>query len=371
MEAVNLIQGSPEWLAFRKDHYPASEAPSMMNVGKFEPKKTADLALVRLGLKVIEISDYQQKIFDEGHETEENARPLAAQIIGEPLSNMTGRMDVYELAMGLSASLDGVNFGGDILFEHKIWNEKLAVDVRKKNLSPYYYWQLEQQLLVSGAEKVIFVTSDSFKISPEDLEQIKDKLAMYSEEQTAPDGSKFHYAANCFEYMEYRAQPGFAEQLVQGWADFEQVVAEVLVEDEAWLDISKEYLAVNSELILVNAKKKELEERLNPYKTALISSAKSSGTTKMIGGGVEVGEMIRKGGLDEKLLLELLTPEQLSKCRKADTSSWSVKVAKSTLTQEQLDEAKVIQAQHGNKSKIQIGAITPNQNVLGAGAFNF
>ncbi len=119
MEAVNLIQGSPEWLAFRKDHYPASEAPSMMNVGKFEPKKTADLALVRLGLKVIEISDYQQKIFDEGHETEENARPLAAQIIGEPLSNMTGRMDVYELAMGLSASLDGVNFGGDILFEHK------------------------------------------------------------------------------------------------------------------------------------------------------------------------------------------------------------------------------------------------------------
>ncbi len=371
MDVVNLIQGSDAWLEFRRNHYPASEAPPMMGVGKYDPKTAPDLAMVRLGLKTKEISDFQQKIFDEGHETEENARPLVAQLIGEPLSNMTARMDVYELAMGLSASLDGVNFGGDIVFEHKLWNEKLAADVRKKSLSPYYYWQLEQQLLVSGAEKVIFVTSDSFKISPEDLEQIKDKLAMYSEEQTAADGSKFHYAANYFEYMEYRAQPGLAAELIQGWADFEQVVAEVLVEDEAWLDISKEYLAVNSELILVNAKKKELEERLSPYKTALISSAKSSGTTKMIGGGVEVSQMTRKGGLDEKLLLQLLTPEQLAQCRKADTSSWNVKVAKNTLTQEQIDEAKAIQAQHGNKSKIQIGAITPNQNVLGAGTFDF
>mgnify|MGYP006185947583 CR=1 FL=1 len=34
-----------------------------------------------------------------------------------------------------------------------------AADVRAGDLDAHYYWQLEQQLLVSGAEKVIFVCS--------------------------------------------------------------------------------------------------------------------------------------------------------------------------------------------------------------------
>jgi len=54
----------------------------------------------------------------------------------------------------------------DIVFEHKLWNEKLAAAVRKGDIDPMYAFQMEQQLLVSGADKVIFVVSDG---TPENM----------------------------------------------------------------------------------------------------------------------------------------------------------------------------------------------------------
>ncbi|GAB6071568.1 hypothetical protein JCM30760_26660 [Thiomicrorhabdus hydrogeniphila] len=371
MEAVNLIQGSPEWLEFRKNHYPASEAPSMMGTGKFVPKTPEDLALVRMGLKEMEISEYQQKIFDDGHETEENARPLAEMIIGESLANMTCRKDFSELALGLSASLDGVNFGGDIVFEHKIWNASIAESIKKGQLSPYYTWQLEQQLLVSGAKKALFVTSDSFKISLEDFESRKDSLAMYSDVQTEPDGTEFRYAANDFAYIEYEAQPGKAEELIQGWMRFEEIMAEVFAEDESWVEIAENFLHINQEIKTLNAKKKDLENRLKPYKTSLIDTVKSSGTTKMIGAGVEVVQMVRKGGIDEKLLEQFLTPEQIEQCRKSESVSWQVKESKIKPTSEQIAKANEVKKKSGDKPSISISAIPPSPNVANAGNFAF
>ncbi|MNJ43904.1 hypothetical protein D3C77_389300 [compost metagenome] len=79
---------------------------------------------------------------------------------------------------------------GDTLFEHKLWNEKVVAQIRSGELEPHYFWQLEQQLLVSGAERVIFVCSDG---TPEK-----------------------------FAHIEYRPVAGRREQLVAGWAQFEE-----------------------------------------------------------------------------------------------------------------------------------------------------
>ncbi|WP_127471927.1 YqaJ viral recombinase family protein [Thiomicrorhabdus aquaedulcis] len=370
-EFVNLVQGSLEWLEFRKNHYPASEAPSMMGESKFEPLKPEDLALIRLGLKAVVVSDYQQTIFDNGHETEECARPLVAMLINEPLANTTCRMNVPSLSMMLSASLDGITFDGDTLFEHKQWNESLAEDVRNKSLTPAYTWQLEQQLLVSGAKKVIFVTSDAFKLPAEDLEQFRDSLVTFSEEQIDEAGVRFHYAANHFEYMEYTPQPGKAQELIKGWENFEQTVAEVLVDNDVWASLADEYLAAKKELDVLMAQKDAIESRMEPFKKALINSAKSAGSIKMIGSGVEVSRMTRKGGLDEKSLLQFMSAEELDSCRKAESSSWQVKAAKNKPTPEQIKNAKAIQAKHGNKQSNQVPAVMPNRNVMEAGLFNF
>ncbi|MBD3821875.1 MAG: YqaJ viral recombinase family protein [Thiotrichales bacterium] len=371
MEVVNLIQGTPEWKQFRLEHYPASEAPSMMGEGKYDPKTPEDLALVRMGLKTYPVSDYQQKIFDEGHEREECARPLVEQLIGDKLANMIARLPISGLSMPLSASFDGINFDGDILFEHKLWNEALGENVRNKQLSPAYYWQLEQQLLVSGAKKVIFVTSDSFRVAPEDYEDVKTRAKMISEPLVDVNGETYYTAANYFEWMEYEAVPGRAEELIAGWQNFEQVVAEVLVEDEGWLYNATEFLTLSQKIAELKDSLKELEDKAKPYRDALIQSAKSAGNSKMIGGGVEVSCSSRKGALDEKKLLNFLTQEQLEQCRKASSESWKVVESKLTVTQEKMEEAKKVKEKMGKKAPKITPAVIPPQNVITAGMFAF
>jgi predicted phage-related endonuclease len=366
MEVVNLIQGSQEWLDFRKEHYPASEAPVVMGAGKFEPKTPENLALVRLGVKTIDVSDFQQSIFDKGHHTEECARPLVEKMLGEPLSNMTGKIPADELNYDLSASLDGINFDGDILFEHKMWNESLASDVRNKDLKPFYYWQLEQQLLVSNAKKVIFVTSDAFVIKEDELEQIKDSIVQLSEPFQNDEGEMLYYAATNFEYMEYEAVKGRSEQLIAGWKEYEQIVAEILVDDDSWNTLAEKYIAINQQIEDFNLEKRKLQAQLKPYKTALIGAVKATGNKKVVGGGLEVAYSSRKGSLDEKKLLELLTPEQLETCRKSKSTAWRVKVTKLELDQEQI---KASREKSGSISSVNV--TIPVESVVLAGTYNF
>jgi len=153
MKIHNVAQGSEAWHALRANYFTASEAPAMMGASK-QMKRTELLHAKKTGLDR-DVSWWVQKnLFDKGHEAEALARPILEGRIGEDLFPVVGTEG------DLLASLDGSTILGDVLFEHKMWNEQLAADVRAGNLNAHYYWQLEQQLLVSGAEKVIFVCSD-------------------------------------------------------------------------------------------------------------------------------------------------------------------------------------------------------------------
>ncbi|WP_116828847.1 YqaJ viral recombinase family protein [Pseudomonas syringae] len=153
MKTHKVTQGSAEWHALRANYRTASEAPVMMGASK-QMKRTELLHAKKTGLDR-DISWWVQKyLFDKGHEAEALARPILEGRIGEDLFPVVGTEG------GLLASLDGCTMMGEIVFEHKMWNEQLAADVRAGDLDAHYYWQLEQQLLVSGAEKVIFVCSD-------------------------------------------------------------------------------------------------------------------------------------------------------------------------------------------------------------------
>ena len=185
MKIHNVTQGSAEWHSLRANYNTASEAPAMMGASKYQ-SRTELLNAKKTGI-VPEVTAQQQRIFDRGHATEALARPLAEALIGEDL------FPIVATEGNLLASMDGANDLGDTLFEHKLWNECLVAQVRAGELEPHYYWQLEQQLLVGAAERVIFVCSDG---TPEN-----------------------------FVHMEYRAVPGRAEQLIEGWKQFEQDLA--------------------------------------------------------------------------------------------------------------------------------------------------
>lgn len=186
MKIHNVAQGSAEWHALRAQHFTASEAPAMMGASKYQTR-TELLTLKKTGIAP-DVTPSQQFIFDKGHATEALARPLVEVMIGEELYPVVGTEG------NLLASLDGATELGETLFEHKLWNESLVAQVKAEELAPHYYWQLEQQLLVSGAERVIFVCSDG--------------------------------TAENFVSMEYRPVAGRADQLVQGWKQFEADLAE-------------------------------------------------------------------------------------------------------------------------------------------------
>ena len=185
MKIHNVAQGSAEWHALRAQHFTASEAPAMMGASKYQTR-TDLLTMKKTGITP-EVTQAQQCIFDKGHATEALARPLVEVMIGEELYPVVGTDG------NLLASMDGATMLVETLFEHKLWNESLVAQVKAGELEPHYYWQLEQQLLVSGAERVIFVCSDG--------------------------------TSENFVHMEYRPVAGRAAQLVEGWKQFEADLA--------------------------------------------------------------------------------------------------------------------------------------------------
>lgn len=157
MKTLTIVQGSAEWHAHRGAHFNASDAPAMLGISPY--KSRAQLLRERAtGINPV-IDAATQRRFDDGHRFEALARPLAERIIGEDLYPCTGVSDC-----GLySASFDGLTLLGDAAFEHKTLNESLRYSPWDEgngwHLPEHYRAQMEHQMLVSGAERVLFMAS--------------------------------------------------------------------------------------------------------------------------------------------------------------------------------------------------------------------
>lgn len=188
MQQHNLIQGSAEWHAFRRQHYTASDAPAMLGVSPY--KTRAELLREKATGVAPEVTPAQQRVFEHGHALEADARPVAEAIVGEELFPVVGS------AGKLAASFDGLTMLGDVAFEHKTLNQALRYDwdeARGDHLPEHYRAQMEQQLLVSGAERVLFMASER-----------------------AGDGSLI--SKHCW----YASDPAMRERITAGWAQFER-----------------------------------------------------------------------------------------------------------------------------------------------------
>ncbi len=156
MKTFKLIQGSPEWHAHRAKHRNASEASVML--GLFPNVSRSEMLRIRATGIEREIGEFLQRIFDDGHRYEALARPLAEQIIGEELYPVTGVDGLF------SASFDGLTMLEDTAYEHKSLNAELReimVDgCSGADLPIYHRVQMEQQIMVSGAERVLFMASE-------------------------------------------------------------------------------------------------------------------------------------------------------------------------------------------------------------------
>lgn len=191
MKLLAVEQGTPEWRVARGNSHPASEAPVMMGASKH----TSRIEYLRMKSNGDErvFSEWAQKnLLDRGHELEERARVLLEEALGTEFYPATGTTDDgFLLASADGVTMDGDDEGEDG-YEHKSWNEELVAMVRAGELSPAYYWQLEQLIEVFKLKRIYFCVSDGTREK--------------------------------FLYMVYTAVPGRREQLYAGWRQFDEDV---------------------------------------------------------------------------------------------------------------------------------------------------
>lgn len=156
MQTLQVLQGTPEWLAARAACFTASEAPIMMGASKYQTRN--DLLKAKATGIAEEIEPAKQRLFDRGHAAEAAARPIVERMIGQELYPCTGVLTVEGLP--LLASFDGLTMDEALAWENKLFNPTLIAAIRAGDIDPHYYWQLEQQMLVAGAEQVLFTSSD-------------------------------------------------------------------------------------------------------------------------------------------------------------------------------------------------------------------
>ena len=158
MITEQLLQGSSEWLEYRRSMYNASDAPAMMGCSSY---KTRDQLLAERATGITpDVDSATQRRFDAGHRFEALARHLAEKIIGEDLYPCTGSLD----GSRLSASFDGLTLLEDVAFEHKTLNRRLSAVLEVPgctgaDLPMEYQIQMEQQCAVSGCDKILFMAS--------------------------------------------------------------------------------------------------------------------------------------------------------------------------------------------------------------------
>lgn len=164
METLNLVQGTDEWLEVRLNHFTASEASAMMDCSKFMSRN--QLLALKKGWQSSPDSSFKAKLFLDGHQSESQARLLLEIDTMDEFPPVTGKTTIDGLQ--LFASFDGMN-SERLPWEHKLWNKTLAENVKNLILEPLYFWQLEHQMLVAGADQCLFTVSDGTDVSRETM----------------------------------------------------------------------------------------------------------------------------------------------------------------------------------------------------------
>jgi predicted phage-related endonuclease len=158
MKQLKLTQGSDDWKANRHLQRNASEASMIMGV--HSNVKRDELIHMKATATEQEFSDWFQKnVLDHGHKVEALARPFIEDEIDEDLFPMVGCTDDEYL----HSSFDGLNFDQTIVWECKQWNKEKAASVNDQKVPECDYWQVIQELEVSGAGLAIYTVSDGTK----------------------------------------------------------------------------------------------------------------------------------------------------------------------------------------------------------------
>lgn len=152
---VQLPQGSPEWLAYRRTKRNASESAAVLGVSPWTTRY--QLWLEKTGKAETKVTQAMQR----GTDLEPAARAAYEEHTGLVMQPLVLEAGAY------SASLDGMTLEGDLLLEIKCplrgTRSDLWQDVLDGQVPAHYRIQIQHQLMVSGAAQAHLWVYDGSK----------------------------------------------------------------------------------------------------------------------------------------------------------------------------------------------------------------
>ena len=148
---AELIQGTPEWLAFRKNKIGASDAPSIMGIGFSTPFALWE---EKLGLRPAKFENWAMA---RGKELEVEARACFELMTGFTVAPHVATHTTYEWMI---ASLDGMSLDREIIVEIKCPGRIDHQMARDGNIPDKYYPQLQHQMEVCDVNSMYYFSYD-------------------------------------------------------------------------------------------------------------------------------------------------------------------------------------------------------------------
>jgi putative phage-type endonuclease len=285
MKIIELEQGSPEWLSWRKTVITATDCPAILGSS---PWSTVYKCWQRkLGLIEEQKSN---EAMERGKRLEPEAR---AQFIERYNIDMVPAVVESTEFDFLGASLDGISTLGDSILEIKCGSSKLHDMALRGEIPAYYMDQMQHQLLVTDAAMCFY----------------------------------YSYNGNDGICIEVLPDPTFKETFMPKARDFWRCVAfaeapalqpsdyKDMSEEPSWGSFAKEYSNLCSQI-------RVLEDIKEGYRKKLITLC---GDENCTGGGIKVMKTVVRGRVDYDVIPEI-QGVNLEKYRKQSSSSWRILV---------------------------------------------
>lgn len=285
MKIIELEQGSPAWLSWRKTVITATDCPAILGSS---PWSTAYKCWQRkLGLVEEQKSN---DAMERGKRLEPEAR---AQFIERHGINMTPVVTESSEFEFLGASLDGLSDCKKYVLEVKCGGSSLHKQASEGHVPPYYEHQIQHQLLVTGAEKAFYYSYNG-----------SDGICI----EIFPDpefANKFMPKARAFwKSVAFFEPPALQESDYKNMND-----------NLDWQEYARLYQETDVAI-------KSLEDKKDYLRRKLIELCAEQ---SCIGNGVKVMKTIMRGRIAYDEIPEIKSID-LDKYRKASTTTWKILV---------------------------------------------
>lgn len=270
-----MEQNTETWEQWRNDSIGSSDAGIIMGVSDY--KTPYELWLERTGRKE---TDRENFAFMLGHAFEPIIRAKAETRLGEIFEPASIRSKDHPF---MHASVDGRNLKGDRLIEIKLNNAEVHAMAKTKGAIPeYHWWQMQHQLLVTGARMCHYI-SGPYTDNPDDIDP--SDLVIITVDPIRPDmDALLEREGEFVEFLANDEPPPLMER--DG----------VQMKSASWKRNAAEYLRYEKQIARLKNRQSLCKERLKQL----------SGEHPVARGyGVCVKNTLRKGNVNYKAVPEL------------------------------------------------------------------